>query len=573
MNKNITFVLIGALLTACANAPQKGSSSGQVITKPNSVNSVISSQNTLKDLDEPGVGVPRSGGGVELRKNRIATFYPEPSISEKKEIFSNCTNAANLNLGNDQSQPIVDQANFNLVMSLGSDAYKKRKVWEANLTKNAEAEKAVRNGRGYTSFKSQQQSYQKDQSTVTDRSGRMDTRKLSNNILKSFGLDNDPRSRALKDKAAAYEELFQNIAFNNKVLASQDTDITNQEKAYIEKLSQLYFTTLDKFTSTPPEQITSVTLNSFSKFRQNNIYQCIFDRVGATTPWPQALIDEYNGNQSAYVTAAQSIISIQSPQIIHKLNAAKSSDELKSIYYQMFETKDLRDLVEHNPKIAEAFSARSARLVADEKKRYEAYLKQQAEEAKRKEKARLAEFQKKIKNNLAPSAEDILPLAISASMNMTSEKGGFIVEKTGNNSYAMYANFFGNKIYRGSYSIEISNVKCTPTGKEQLCSYTETSSWVNVELFGAIVMPSNVQSLSNNATFKWSQAGLLSDNLTSKGIITVTVGGSGSNYTDDSDARQRRYDFEAESNNRHQYNMQKQQNNGYGSPYDSSKQY
>ena len=512
MQRKLLTMLVVVSLIGCANVQRQGSASTQGGV-PQVKTNQVESGSVLKDLLEPGLGVPRTGGGVELRMNKLASFYPEPSFTESSQMVSNCTLSTKLNLTNDQGQTLLEQSSFDKVMVFGSEVYKKRKVWEENVRINSEVEKTVKNGRAYTLYQNEMQRAGQEQSTVTDRRGRLDSRKLSKKLLGTFGLNQDPKARIMNERTKAYEDLFANIENNKKVLAAQDVELINLEKTYVEQVSQLYFSALDKFKTTPVQQISMDTLRKFSFFREDNIYQCISNRVGLTTPWPNPLIDDLKDYQSTYAQHAQNVITENSASIVKQLNTAKYNDELKGMYTQIFPTKDLRYLVEHNQDVASFFAARSTKLAAEEKAKYEAYLRKQAEEEKRKEKVRLAELKKKIKNNLAPSVEDILPLVIKKSMELTTKEAKLIVEQTSNNSYSAYTELFGNKIYQGNVAIEINNVKCTPSGKSQLCEYKETGTFGDVAFFGTINLPPVVKIHTRSQTFNWSTTGLLSKDL------------------------------------------------------------
>lgn len=573
MNKSIFLISLGMLLTSCANMPNNGAPSSQRTSSDTTANQAQA--NVLKDLDEPGPGLPRKGGGVEFKKNRIATFSSPASVVENNKVASNCTSLAKLDQVKYQGKSLVDEAKFQTVMVIGVESYKTRKAWEDNLTKNSNAESTIINGRAYTSFKFQQQAAEKARSNYPSANVRLNTKKVVGDILNGIGLHKKAPSNTYDDKGQAYDELFENINYNKKVLATQDTEISNQEKRYIEQVSQLYFASLNNLLAIPKDAIDIATLNNFSKFRQDNIYQCVLERIDTNTPWPQAFNEDYALNaQSPYYKYAQSVISQNGSKIVATLNSANSSDSLKTTYYQLFETKDLRSLVEMNPTIANAFASRANKLAEVEKKRYEAYLHQQAKEAKLLEKAKIEAFKQKIKNNLAPSKEDVLPLLVKNSMNRTANAvSGTTTDQTSNNSYAIYANVLGTKIPRGNISIDIQNLNCKKSGNTQICTYKEVNNWVNIELFGALVMPAKIEYWDRDATFYWTETGLMSNDVKAGYIGYIDGGSSSSSSGYDDSKNQRRNDFLEESANRSRYMRQQDISGGRSGPYDSSKQY
>ena len=101
MQRKLLTMLVVVSLIGCANVQRQGSASTQGGV-PQVKTNQVESGSVLKDLLEPGLGVPRTGGGVELRMNKLASFYPEPSFTESSQMVSNCTLSTKLNLTNDQ---------------------------------------------------------------------------------------------------------------------------------------------------------------------------------------------------------------------------------------------------------------------------------------------------------------------------------------------------------------------------------------------------------------------------------------------------------------------------------------
>jgi hypothetical protein len=548
------------------NQPQASST-----TNSNSVESV-NANTPLRDLYKPSVAIGRDLKSTYKKEPLLNYAIQTKAVQLSADIQKYCSAGGLVNISDDQGTPLVDTVTFNQIMTNGISIKQKRALWRQQVDQTDKADASVPRQR-IEQLKAQQARIDQADENVVSANGRVDTRKLTKNIFKKFGLNTDPQSQKIASEMDAYDTFNNDLAYNRKIFQAQDYELKKLEVDYVNQLNNLYQNALQNMQKTPAQNTTLNTLTKFSIFRTNNIYVCTGDYVQMANVWPQALNQDAGLINSPYADYAKAVIANHSAEINAKFKSATSPNDLQTIMQSVFPTDDLQRIAISTPEIADVYKARSLTLVAEEKTRLEEQQKKLAVERLHQQKLEQAALAKKIKTNGKPNEDEVLNVVLQRSMKNTAEDTNARVIQTGKNSYSLYGSMLGKEWKLGDVSLNINNLSCKPVSKKQICNYNETRSLVRYELFGTIAVQDKDLTEPRNTEFYWKQDGLHADKFIAFSLYWEKTGGSSS-----ASSGGRNYDDEADTARmiRDNDNYNNYINNGGGAPtrpYDSNRNY
>jgi len=123
-----------------------------------------------------------------------------------------------------------------------------------------------------------------------------------------------------------------------------------------------------------------------------------------------------------------------------------------------------------------------------------------------------ATFETKIKTNATPTAGDTITVAIENSMKKTYDETKFKSQNNGE-SYWIYKDFNGDRIYAAEIFINIRNLSCNKQKGKHVCNYDEVSQSSPIVNGKPMTMISPIESHNRTTTFYWTQSGLKTDNI------------------------------------------------------------
>jgi hypothetical protein len=549
------------------NQPQASST-----TNSNSVESV-NANTPLRDLYKPSVAIGRDLKSTYKKEPLLNYATQTKAVQLSADIQKYCSAGGLVNISDDQGSQLVDTVTFNQIMTNGISIKQKRALWRQQVDQTDKADASVPRQR-IEQLKAQQARIDQADENVVSANGRVDTRKLTKNIFKKFGLNTDPQSQKIASEMDAYDAFNNDLAYNRKIFQAQDYELKKQEMDYVNQLNNLYQNALQNMQKTPAQNTSLNMLTKFSIFRTNNIYVCTGDYVQMANVWPQTLNQDAGLINSPYADYVKAVIASHSAEINAKFKSATSPNDLQTIMQSVFPTDDLQRIAISTTEIADVYKARSITLTAEENARLEEQQKKLSAEKLRQQKLKQAALAKKIKTNGKPSDDELLNIIMIKSMNKTQKQVERKVMQVDKNSYQVFGGLLGQEWKLADYQIQISNVKCNPVKNKQICSYDETSTLTRYDLFGTLATSPNVKTHHRSEEFYWTNTGLDSGEIDVGALYwdNVSTGSSsassgGRNYDDEADTARMIRDND---------NYNNYINNGGGAPtrpYDSNRNY
>lgn len=510
------------ILTGCAtgNVQNKSTQTGQ--TQSGAINGVVSANAPFRTLYKPLGNYGRyyiAPTNNAPTKQVLLDYSAEaPEAKESSEVRVNCSSVGLVNVVGNQNILQVDLATYKQLEVLGDDIVKRRATWKFNLDQTNKAAQTVPSqyyeqanvAPRPRSDQTNSARPQKQDSGYITRTGRLDSQKITKDILTGLGLQRDPVAERKKAEASSYEEFKRDLDYNRSLLAAQDQQILGMEQTYVNKLSGIYHNALNNLINTPVNSIGTETLKQFSKFRTNNIYECIYERTSSKVSWPSELMNDRSFANSTYEKYASSVVLAGADDAIKKFKTSTTSAGIETEFSYLYPTDDLKRVVFNTPAIASVFKERSAQIRAEEKRKYEELQKRLAAEA-------IQQAKLKIKNNSLPSESDLLRAVLKASAQETDIAiKNSRTQITSSNTYEQFDNILGYEFKGGEMTVAVKNLNCRKEGGKQKCTYDEVSKQIPFA-FGLGLDIRGVESVRRENLFYWTMEGLVAD----KGVEVV----------------------------------------------------
>ncbi|HOY70233.1 MAG TPA: hypothetical protein PL131_11195 [Methylotenera sp.] len=507
MNKKIISLIYLAALTGCATSGTiQNKTAESTHTSSNVATNTGLTNATLRTLYKPKNSIGRDLKGVVTKEVILDYSAQAPKVQESSEIQNLCSSSGLVKVTNSEGMSIVDTQAYSQAVALGKEAIQMRAIWKFNIEETNKADQAVPRQRYEQTKAARAQKEQRDQDAgYVTRTGRLDSRKLSKDILRGLGLEKkDPVVERQKAEENAYEEFKRDLDYNRSVLAAQDQQISSIEQNYVSKLSSVYNNALNNLISIPVSSIGTETLKQFSRFRTDNIYECIYARTSSKVSWPSELVNDRSFANSPYEKYATSVVIAGADDAIKKFKASTTSAGIETEFSYLYPTDDLKRVAFNTPAVASVFKARSTQIKAEEQRKYEEQQRRLAEESARQAKL-------KIKNNSSPSVDDVQRAILKASVEKTNGelKLSHTVITSGY-SYDKISNILGYEFKSTEMRIAVENLTCRKEGIKQRCSYDERYKEIPF-VFGAAVDVNSEKQVRRNSLFYWTMEGLIAE--------------------------------------------------------------
>lgn len=504
MNKKFTSLMIVIFLASCATGqvPNNGKKIEAAETSKPTANS------SFRNLYKPKmfIGSDLKGQVTTELVLDYSTVVSNINTQEPQWMQQSCSPSGLTLVSGPQSQPLIDASAYSHAITLGDEIVRKKAIWQFYVNETNKAQNAVplNNYERTKAAREQKAQKERDAGYVT-RTGRIDSRKLSEDILKTIGLGKrNPIEERERAEAEIYEKFKQDLAYNRSILEAQEKSILDLEKSYVDRLSSVYEDALKNLTSIDPQNLPMQTMRQFSDFRSRNIYNCINERLAYSVSLSPALKEDYNLTGSPYEKYASRIIALDSNDAIKKLKSSTSSSGIESDFNYLYPTADLKKIAFNTANIGATFKQRRQELVIAERVAYEKEQKRLAAEAVKRAKLRM-------KNNSTPTLEDIQSAVLKASIERTN---GMLktshTEIRGSHSYDQIANVLGFEFKVNEMVIDVRNFSCRKEGRNQKCSYDEIYKETPF-IFGARFDIKDEKLSKRENKFYWTLEGLVAD--------------------------------------------------------------
>lgn len=501
----MTFLFLGIALSGCATGNVQNKSAESVKNNSNATNSSNLANSSFKVLYKPKNAIGRDLKGVVTKEVILDYSAQAPTVQEAFEVQNLCSSSGLVNVTNSQGMSLVDTPAYIQAIALGKEAIQKRATWKFNLDQTNKADQSVPRQRYEQTKAARDQKAQRDQDAgYVTRTGRLDSKKLSKDILRGLGLEKDPVADRQKAQENAFEEFKRDLDYNRSVLAAQDQQISAMEQNYVKRLSDVYHNVLNNLINLPSNSVNIETLKQFSNFRTNNIYECIYERTTSKTPWPSELMNDRTFVNSPYEKYAHKIVLDGANESIKRIKSSTTSSGIESEFHYLYPTNDLKQIALNTPSIATAFQDRSVQIKTEEKKKYDELQRSLAAEA-------IQQAKLKMKNNSAPSKTDVQRAILNASVDKTN---GMLkasrTEITSIYSYDQISNALGYEFKAREMRVSVENLSCQKVGSKQRCSYDEKYKETPF-IFGSAIDVNNEKLVRRESMFYWTMEGLIAD--------------------------------------------------------------
>lgn len=554
----------------------------------------------------PGSGAPVTASspllevyvpGSVRNVNSPSSQQPDPlldprtrpaALVEPEHQTRQCSPGRLNDVNTDRGQPLADPNRFDQLMSEGIALAQDRHDWRFHNNRLNRQQNVVN---GFASRMSPEvlERLRREDEIYQDqleqmRAGRATAppRSSGNNSptlrIRPFQIGRPVQQRPIMHTVAhSIPRNLDELRYNAEVLAAQNDQLTERERAHGDQLLKYYGDALAVFNALPSQNTSLADLNRLDRLRTSMVEVCSV-RGNFTAQARTA----YQAMHERYTPLARNVLATTRQQSLKTVNATKSSSELNQVTTKLFSTPFIRDLVEQDAQLAQGLKTKTQTLLAQEERAREERLAQERLQAER---ALAAQRQKYLNNaakNVAPTLSEVQKLVTTYIFENTIKRRSYgRVNRIDDHSFEFYSsNIIFGEIRVGEFRSEIDNLICKPEGGFQRCGFIEKYRTYRYDNLGIIqTAEAGLETgTTHDVIFNWTPSGLeskqLKKTISGAGLsLKYSSGGpAGSTSNNKRDDLQDQF-MERSIENRQNYDNKIQGSGGSGAPYDPGKRY